>query len=247
MQEDRFKRTRLLVGEEGMARLGSARVLVVGLGAVGGYATEALARSGVGHLRLVDSDRVTLSNCNRQLYALTSTVGQPKAALAKARVLDINPSCDVDARECFACAETYAALFEDRDVVVDAIDSLGPKVGLISAAIAAKLPIFSSMGAARRRDPTKIAVADISKTTFCPLARSVRLRLHRQGIKKGVTCVYSTEPAPEDSFVPPEAEDIPDRGRARVVMGSLPTITGIFGLTLANAVIDFILAGKSAK
>jgi tRNA A37 threonylcarbamoyladenosine dehydratase len=239
--DDRFKRTRLLLGEDGMSRLASARVLVVGLGAVGGYATEALARSGVGHLRLVDCDKISLSNCNRQLLALTSTIGQPKAALARARVLDINPDCDVDARECFANAETYAGLFEGRDVVVDAIDSLGPKVGLISAALEAKLPIFSSMGAARRRDPTKIAVADISKTSFCPLARAVRLRLHRRGIETGVTCVYSTEPAPEDSFVPPSAEDIPDRGRARVVMGSLPTITGIFGLTLANAVIDFIV------
>lgn len=239
--EDRFKRTRLLLGEEAMARLASARVLVVGLGAVGGFATEALARSGVGHLRLVDCDTVCESNCNRQLYALTETIGRPKADVARERVIGINPACEVDARNVFACKENMGELFAGPpDIVVDAIDSLNPKVDLICAALEAGLPIFSSMGAARRLDPTAIRVADISKTRFCPLARAVRSRLHRRGIAKGVSCVYSIEPAPEDSFVPPQAEDIPERGRARVVMGSLPTITGIFGLTLANAVIGHL-------
>jgi tRNA threonylcarbamoyladenosine dehydratase len=240
--EDRFKRTRLLIGESGMARLASARVLVVGLGAVGSFATEALARSGVGHLRLVDCDKVAVSNCNRQLYALTSTLGRNKAELAEERVRDINPSCEVDARVTFANAATLPDLLaRPLDVVVDAIDSLNPKVDLMAAALTANLPIFSSMGAARHRDPSMIRVADISETRVCPLARAVRTRLHRRGIESGVTCVFSTEPAPQDSFVPPEAEDIPAGGRARVVMGSLPTITGIFGLTLANAVLSFLL------
>jgi tRNA threonylcarbamoyladenosine dehydratase len=241
--EDRFKRTRLLLGDEGMARLASARILVVGLGAVGGFATEALARSGVGHLRLVDSDKVAESNCNRQLYALSSTLGRNKADVARERVLDINPECEVDARVCFASSETFQDLFDGPpDIIVDAIDSLNPKVDLMAAALTAHLPIFSSMGAARRRDPSKIRVADISETRFCPLARAVRSRLHRRGIESGVTCVYSTELAPEDSFTQPAAEDMPERGRARVVMGSLPTITGIFGLTLANAVIARLIA-----
>ena len=240
--EDRFKRSRLLLGEDGMARLAAARVLVVGLGAVGSFATEALARSGVGHLRLVDCDKVCESNCNRQLYALSSTLGQNKADIARERVLDINSLCEVDARVCFANAATLPELLaQPLDVVVDAIDSLNPKVDLMAAALNARLPIYSSMGAARHRDPTKIRVADISETKMCPLARAVRGRLHRRGLDSGVTCVFSTEPAPEDSFVQPEAEDIPAGGRARVVMGSLPTITGIFGLTLANAVINHIV------
>jgi tRNA A37 threonylcarbamoyladenosine dehydratase len=229
-----------------MARLKDARVLVVGLGAVGSFATEALARSGVGHLRLVDSDKVAISNCNRQLYALTSTLGRNKAELAAERVRDINPDCEVDAQVVFANAGTLPSILNrPLDVVVDAIDSLNPKVDLMAAALTANLPIFSSMGAARRRDPSLIRVADISKTRVCPLARAVRGRLHRRGIESGVTCVFSTEQAPEDSFTQPEAEDIPASGRARVVMGSLPTLTGIFGLTLANAVISFLLSDSS--
>lgn len=241
--DERFKRTRLLLGDEGLERLSRAHVLVVGLGAVGSFATEALARSGVGHLRLVDCDCVALSNCNRQLYALQSTIGKAKAELARERVLDINPSCEVDARQQFASVETLPELLAaPLDVVVDAIDSLGPKVELMLAALDAGIPIYSSMGAARRRDPSQIRVADISKTRFCPLARAVRTRLHRRGVKGGVNCVFSTEPAPDDSIAPPAEEDIPGRGRARVIMGSLPTITGIFGLTLANAVIDHLTA-----
>ncbi|MFA5258112.1 MAG: tRNA threonylcarbamoyladenosine dehydratase [Opitutales bacterium] len=240
--DDRFKRTRLLIGDEGLARLARARVLVVGLGAVGSFATEALARSGVGHLRVVDSDLITESNCNRQLYALTSTLGRSKAEAARERILDINPACEVDARTVFANAASLPELLaKPLDIVVDAIDSLNSKVDLMAAALNAGIPIYSSMGAARRRDPSLIKVADISKTRVCPLARSVRSRLHRRGIESGVTCVYSTEPAPEDSFAQPEAADIPEQGRARVIMGSLPTITGIFGLTLANAVIDHLL------
>ena len=248
LSPDRFKRTRLLLGDEGMERLHKSHVLVVGLGAVGGYATEALARCGVGHLRLVDCDKVAESNLNRQLLALASTIGRPKAELARERVLDINPDCEVDARIAFAASDTFPELFQGPpDAIVDAIDSLNPKVDLLSAAIAANIPIFSSMGAARRRDPTKIAVADISKTRFCPLARAVRARLHRRGIKSGVTCVFSTEPTTDESFEPPAPEDIPERGRARVVMGSLPTLTGIFGLTLANAVIDFLVSGTASR
>jgi len=244
--DDRFKRTRLLIGDEGLAKLTNAHVLVVGLGAVGSFATEALARSGVGNLRLVDSDKVTISNCNRQLYALSSTLGREKADLARERVLDINPACNVDARTVFANAGTLPELLvKPLDFVVDAIDTLNSKVDLMAAALNAGIPIFSSMGAARRRDPSKIKIADISKTSACPLARAVRSRLHRRGIYTGVSCVFSTELAPEDSFAQPNQEDIPEQGRARVVMGSLPTLTGIFGLTLANAVIESILERSS--
>ena len=248
---DRFSRTRLLLGDDGMKKLASARVLVIGLGAVGGFAVEALARSGVGHLKLIDCDKIAESNCNRQIYALTSTIGKPKAEVARERVLEINPACDVISMVAFACNENFNELFEDEngpvDLVIDAIDSLNPKVDLLCAALAKRIPIFSSMGAARRTDPSAIQVADISKTRYCPLARAMRARLHRRGIESGVTCVYSAEPAPAGSFVPPEAEDIPERGRARVVMGSLPTITGIFGLTLANTAISFIVGNDFSK
>jgi tRNA threonylcarbamoyladenosine dehydratase len=240
---DRFHRTHILVGDLGMRRLAAARILVVGLGAVGSFAVEALARSGVGHLTLVDSDSVSESNCNRQLYALTSTLGRAKADLARERVADINPNCHVESRILFADAKTLPRLFaEPFDIVIDAIDSLGPKVELISAALRAGVPIFSSMGAARRRDPSAIRVADIAETSICPLARDIRKRLHRRGLTQGVTCVFSTEAPTKTTFVPPTPDDFPSHGRPRVVMGSLPTMTGLFGLTLAHAVIEELLA-----
>lgn len=244
--QERHKRTELILGADGLAALQRARVLVVGLGAVGSYATEALARAGVGHLRLVDCDTVKESNLNRQLYALHSTLGQNKADIAARRVRDINPDCHVEEMIAFAHSDTLPQLFEGRpDVVVDAIDSLNPKVTLIQGAIEAGLTIFSSMGAARRRDPSAIRVDDISKTLNCPLARAVRLRLRRRGIRKGVRCVFSTEIAPE-ALAEPEPHELPSQGRARLVMGSLPTLTGIFGLTLAHAVIEHIVANAGS-
>lgn len=237
---DRFVRTRLLLGDAAMEALAGARVTIVGAGAVGGHVIEALARSGVGHLRIVDSDTVHESNLNRQLLALESTLGQPKAGLAAARVRDINPACEVEALRLFVNADTYDTVLEPApDALVDAIDSLNPKVGLIEAGVQRGLAVFSSMGAARHLDPAAIQVADLRATKQCPLARSVRIRLHRRGIRTGVTCVYSTEPAPMALDEPEEVQDPP--GRPRQPMGSLATITGIFGLTLAHAVIRHLL------
>lgn len=243
MTGDRFRRTRLLIGQEGLDRLAEARVLVVGLGAVGSFAVEALARSGVGCLRLVDSDTVEESNCNRQLFALTSTIGHAKCQIARNRVLDINPNCTVDARQCFADAKSIPGLIEDRpDIVIDAIDSLSSKVDLIAAAVEAGLPVISSMGAARKRDPSMIRVADIAQTSVCPLAAAVRQKLRKRGVNKAVTCVYSTEPAAPDSIERPQGDATVENLHARAPMGSLPTITGIFGLMLANAALDRLLA-----
>ncbi len=246
---ERFIRTQLLLGDTAMDILAAARVTVVGLGAVGGHVVEALARSGIGHLRLVDSDVVRESNLNRQLLALESSIGLHKADLAAARVREINPACEVEALRSFANTDSFASILDPQpDALVDAIDSLNPKVGLIEAGVRRGLPVFSSMGAARHLDPGSIRVADLAQTKQCPLARYVRLRLARRGIREGVTCVYSDEPAPRalDPVAQGPEHPAPDGppGRPRQPMGSLATITGIFGLTLAHAVIRHLLEGE---
>ena len=249
---ERFSRTRLLLGDAGLARLRDAHVAVIGLGAVGSYAVEGLARAGVGHLRLVDFDCVSPSNINRQLYALESTLGQPKHELAARRVLDINPSCDVETLPLFVNRDTVAqVLAPPVQFVVDAIDSLNAKAGLLEACVRAGLPVFSSMGAARRLDPAFIRVADLGQTTVCPLARFVRKRLHKRGIREGVRCVFSIEPVPDESVGEPEGEILLEGerpreppGRERRPMGSLSCVTGIMGLTLAREVIMRIIGNE---
>lgn len=243
----RFIRTEMLLGKEGLARLREARVLVVGLGAVGSYAVEGLARAGVGHLRLADFDLVRPSNINRQLYALESTLNRPKAEVARERVLDINPQCDVEALRVFADAETAPGLLlPEPDVVIDAIDSLNPKVELIAAAVAAGVRIVSSMGAATRIDHRAVRVADISETSVCPLARMVRKKLKAHGIERGVTCVFSTEPPDRAALGDADAEpasgerEALERGRRRRPLGSLSCLTGMFGLIAAHEAILMI-------
>lgn len=233
---NRFCRSEQLLGPEKMAKLSAARVAVFGLGAVGSYAVEALARAGVGALRLVDCDTIRLSNFNRQLYALESTLGRPKAEVARERVLAINPACRVDARQAFVAENNAAELLEGKfDVVVDAIDSVTPKVALIAAAVRAGLPVVASMGAATRLDPGAVRVGDISETEICPLARFIRKKLRRHGVERGVTCIYSVEPARNKA--PPVGEEEPDTfaiGRPRKPIGSLSYMTGLFGLLAAH-------------
>ncbi len=189
------------------------------------------------------------SNLNRQLYALHSTVGRPKAELAAERVRDINPACQVDARHLFVDRDSLPNVFAPPpDVLIDAIDSLGPKVNLLAAAHAAGVSlILSSMGAARRTDFRRVEIADIADTHDCPLARLVRKRLHRHGIRSGIRVVYSHEPVPE---LPLDTggEEAPasQRGRPRAPLPSLPTLTGIFGLLLAHEAITHI-AGIGAN
>lgn len=243
---DQFQRTRNLLGEAGLERLRRADVAVAGLGAVGGYAVEALARAGVGTLRLVDFDTVSVSNINRQLLALHSTVGQKKCALARERALSINPECDARAYDLFIHADTLPEFLTPApDLLIDAIDALNPKVALLEYAYRHNIPVISSMGAALRRDPAKIAVSDLFKSKNCPLAKYVRKLLRRRGIVKGIPCVYSSELVDENALAPADEEPLVSRGRQRHVLGSLPTITGIFGLTLANWAINFLAAGKT--
>lgn len=225
---DRLMRTRLLLGDKNVENLQKSRVLVAGCGAVGSYAVEALARSGIGSLKLVDFDTVEVSNINRQLFALHSTVGQPKIDVAKARIADISPDILVETKRVFLSDENADDLIKDVDFVVDAIDSRDSKVALYRACQKKGVPFISSMGAALRTDASKIVVDQMKNTHTCPLACVLRKMCKEQGIDMGFSVVYSTEQ--------------PAKGRAENrQMGSLSTITGIFGLTMANYVIGEIV------
>lgn len=236
-----------MLGEEACERLREAHVTIVGLGAVGSYALEALARAGVGHLRLVDFDTVNPSNINRQLLALTSTIGRPKAEVAIERVKDINPACDVKAVRSFLTGENVHELIgDDPSLVIDAIDALNPKVDLIESVRKKEIPLITCLGAALRFDPSRVKVNTLDKTYGCPLGRSVRNRLRRRGVPVDMIAVYSDEPLPNPLPVAPPMtitdEDLGlARGRERNTLGSLPTITGIFGLTAANTAIKILI------
>lgn len=239
MSDDRFMRTRLLLGEEGVNRLQKASVMVVGLGAVGGYALEAIARAGVGKLILVDFDSFDITNINRQILALTSTIGRKKAEVAAARVKDINPACEVVIKDLFVNHETLPELLaEPADMVVDAIDSLSAKCDLIEELCRRQIPFISSMGAALKTDPACIRQAQLNQTKNCGLSRMLRSRLKKRGLDlKAVPCVYSDQQVnlPETAVI---ANPDDENGRpVRNTLGSLPTITAIFGLTIADYVI----------
>jgi len=191
--DDPFVRSEWLLGPTGMARLRSSRVAVFGIGGVGSYAVEALARSGVGHLILVDHDRVELSNFNRQLHATAATLGQSKVKVMRERVLSINPQAVVMAHACFyQPGDPDGLLTADLDYVIDAIDTVPSKIGLIVRAKELGLPVISCMGAGNKLDPTRFEVADIEETSVCPLSRIIRRELRKQGISQ-VKVVYSRE------------------------------------------------------
>ncbi|MCD4829690.1 MAG: tRNA threonylcarbamoyladenosine dehydratase [Candidatus Cloacimonetes bacterium] len=235
-----FQRTALLYGQDALARFAEMRVGVFGLGGVGCMAAEAVARSGVGGFVLVDFDRVKSSNINRQLAALHSTLEQPKAETMRARLLDINPQARVEAVTAFADESTRSELLARVDVVVDAIDSLGPKTGLIEDALARGLPLISVMGAAGRRDPSKVRLDDLSRSQGCSLARRVRRYLRRRGIEGGFPVVYSTEQpvAQLDYEAGSEEEWELERGRRRGTLPSSMHIPAIMGLWAAAWVLE---------
>lgn len=243
----RFMRTGLLLGEEGLRRLHEASVMVVGLGAVGGYALEGLARAGVGRLILVDFDTFDETNINRQILALTSTIGKKKTDVAAQRVKEINPDCVVETKDVFVNTDTIEDLLrEPVDFVVDAIDALNPKCCLMQTLQEKGIPFISSMGAALKSDPSFIRLGALSKTKNCGLAKFIRKRLKKRGVDiNKITCVSSEEQVnlPETAIM--ESEDkTQESGRIRNTLGSLPTITAIFGLTIANAVIKQLTANK---
>lgn len=238
---DRFSRTAGFLGKEKFHKLASKKVAVIGLGAVGSYAVEGLARAGIRQLLLVDFDKVNPSNINRQLYALESTIGKYKTEAALIRVLDINPHCKAETKNIFVDEQVLPEILAAKpDLVIDAIDSLGPKVALLTYCYENKIPVISSMGAALRSDPLKIRIANLQGATHCPLVKQVKKKLGDPQVAAWVECVYSIEPVayPE---VEPEQADLSDneyqRGRKRKPLASLPTLTGIFGLAIANCAI----------
>ncbi len=231
--DDWSERTALLLGEEKLRMLRDARVLVVGLGGVGAYAAEMIARAGVGRMTIADADTVSPSNINRQLIALHSTVGRSKTELMAERLLDINPDLELRAVDRFIKDdETYALLDSARfDYVVDAIDTLSPKLALIKGALDRGIPLVSSMGAGAKTDPTLMEIADISKTHHCPLAHMLRKRLHKLGIRSGFRAVFSAEPVREGAVVLCEEQN------KKSNMGTISYIPALFGIGCASVVI----------
>lgn len=230
-------RTQLLVGEEGIKKLASSHVLVVGLGGVGAYATEQLARAGVGKLTIVDSDIVNVTNKNRQLLALESTIGRPKVEVMAERIRDINPDVEVVAMNQYLKDQSIIDLMEQPfDFIVDAIDTLAPKVFLLYYAVQNKQNIVSCMGSGGKLNPEMIQIADISKSHDCRLAFYVRKRLHRLGIREGITVVFSPEKVAES------AVSIEEQTENKIAtVGTISYMPAIFGCFCASHVINRIL------
>lgn len=231
-------RTSLLLGEERMQRLADCHVLVVGLGGVGAYAAEQICRAGIGAMTIVDADTVNESNLNRQLPALRSTLGQPKAEVMAARLLDINPDLRLTVRAEFLRDERIETLLDEASYqfIVDAIDTLSPKAFLIYHALRRQIPIVSSMGAGAKTDPSQIRIADISKTSHCALAKAVRKRLRGMGIQKGVPVVFSTETADPAAII-----EVDDEECKRTTTGTVSYMPATFGCFLASYVIRNIV------
>lgn len=233
-----FSRTELLFGEDKLNILKKSRVAIFGVGGVGGYVAEALARSGVGVIDLVDNDVVSLTNINRQIIALHSTIGMPKVEVMAERIRDINPQAVVNVHNCFYTPETSGDFdFSKYDYVVDAIDTVAGKIELVMQAQSAKTPIICSMGAGNKLDPTAFEVVDIYKTSVCPLARVMRYELKKRGVKK-LKVVYSKE-IPVTPFENEEAED----SSRRSTPGSVAFVPSVAGLVIASEVIKD-LVGK---
>ena len=233
-----FERAEILIGVDGLHRLAGSHIFLAGLGGVGSWCAEALARAGIGRLTLVDHDQVAVSNINRQLPALLSTVGSDKAEVMAQRIRDINPDCRLTVLKIFIDPDNVDVLLPaDADYVVDCIDSLNCKVALIATAHRRGMRIASSMGAGNKLDVSRVRLGDIAKTEVCPLAREVRHRLKRQGIDKGILTVYSDE-----KCKPPRPPEATSHGRARAVNGTISYLPPLFGLMLAGAVIQNLLA-----
>lgn len=250
MNNETFSRTQLLVGSANMEKLANAKVIVFGIGGVGSWCAEALVRSGITHITIVDADCIAISNVNRQIHATTSTVDQIKVDVMRKRLLDINPDADVKAIYDFYSADNYQQFdLDSYDFIIDAIDSLQSKLHLIRTATATKATFFSSMGAARKMDPSRIKVAEFWKVFGCPLGASLRRSLRKEGMpSKKFMCVFSDELVPNlgitsdtDNIATLKGAD-GDWNTGKVsANGALVHITAIFGLTLASLVIRQIV------
>ena len=232
-----FSRTKLLLGEDGLAKLAKARVAVFGIGGVGSFAAEALCRAGIGHFLLVDSDTIDVSNINRQIHATTRTVGQKKTDVMRARMLEINPAADVRAKCEFYEPDRAEAFFtEPLDYIVDAVDTVTAKISLVVEAEKRNIPIISAMGAGNKLDPTRFEVADIYKTSVCPLAKVMRKELKKRGIPR-LKVVYSKEPP-----IRPDVAETEDARRQ--TPGSVSFVPSAAGLILASEVVRDLLGVK---
>lgn len=248
----RFSRTEALLGKTGLATLAQKHVMICGIGGVGSYAAEALGRAGIGRITLVDFDDICLTNINRQIHALSSTVGQSKVEVMAARLADINPAAEIVPIKAFFSRDNAGQLLSPRpDFVLDAIDHFTAKTALITICREQGIPVISSMGAANKLDPTKIHVADISATRNCRMARSMRRILRKAGITSGVQVVYSTEEHREldpasshcgiDCICPNRFEQVFNCDNRRVILGSISFLPSIFGLTMAGTVVNELL------
>lgn len=238
MSTDWLQRSELLIKNEGIEKLKNANVLVVGLGGVGSFAAEFLARAGVGNLTIVDGDTVDITNVNRQLPALHSTVGKNKVEVVAERILDINPEVHLVPINEFLSPERMDEMLENNkfDYVLDCIDSVSPKLALIKACRRRKIKIVSSMGAGGKMDPSKVMVRDLSKTNNCYLAKQIRKRLKKEGITKGFRCVFSTEIQNEDSLKLTDGSNF-----KKSFYGTISYMPALFGLNAAAEVINYLV------
>lgn len=235
------ERTSMLLGEETLARLAASRVMVVGLGGVGAYAAEMLCRAGVGNMVILDSDTVSVTNRNRQLIALESTIGKLKTDVVAQRLRDINPAINLTVIPEYIEESNLEEVFrtaEELDYVVDAIDTLAPKISLIKFCVEHKIPHVSAMGAGAKLDATKIRIADISKSYNCPLAYILRKKLRKEGISKGFKVVFSEELPDRDAIVPME-----ERNKKSQV-GTISYLPAVFGCVCAQAAVEYLI-GKT--
>jgi tRNA A37 threonylcarbamoyladenosine dehydratase len=232
-----FERTHILIGDEGIDKLQQSHVFLAGMGGVGSFTAEALARMGVGKMTLVDHDVVSGSNLNRQLVALNSTVDTLKAEVMANRIRDINPDCELTLLTEFLTPETIPDILAlGFDVIIDAIDSLSSKSALLETAWRNDMTVFASMGAGGKLDPTQVRTGDLMDTSMCKLAKHLRAQLRKRGVGRGIQTVYSLE-----SPLPPLPPEPVSRGRARAVNGTVSYMPSIFGLTLAGMVVNHIV------
>lgn len=239
--QEQFSRTELLLGNAAMEKLSRSRVAVFGVGGVGGYVVEALVRSGIGAIDLIDHDTVSVSNINRQIIATLSSVGKYKVDVMKDRIQDINPECKVTLHKCFYLPETKAQFqFSDYDYVVDAIDTVTGKIALVMEADEAGVPIISSMGAGNKLNPAMFEVADIYQTSVCPLAKVMRRELKKRGIKK-CKVVYSKElPLTPNQPVKPDSDE--ESQLKKAIPGSTAFVPSVAGLIIASEIIKDLIS-----
>ncbi len=228
--DDRFIRNTMILGKDKVAGLAEARVAIFGVGGVGGFAAESIARAGVGHILLVDKDDVDVTNINRQIIALSETVGRPKVEVLKERILSINPKVDIEVKKCFYLPENESEFdFSDYDYILDCVDTVTAKISLVLKAEGTGTPIISAMGAGNKLHPEMFEIADIYKTSVCPLAKVMRKELKKRGIKS-LKVVYSKE-EPRTPVIP---EGYEEEGK---IVGSISFVPGVMGMLMAGQVI----------